>query len=1066
MWIGLLGPLEVRAGDGAPVEVGGTRLRVLVTLLALEPGRVVPAARLVDGVWGEHPPSGAGNALQSLVSRLRRALPEGVLQARPTGYLLDVEPSAVDHVRFEELVRQARAAQSSEPAAAVALFRAAEALWRGPALVDADDAAFARPWRARLDELRFAATEDRLEAELGIGERVVAELEALVAAHPLRERLVGLLMRALADAGRGAEALAAFERCRGRLAEELGADPSAQLVEVHLAILRGEAERDRREVAAGNLRAPLTSFVGRDAEVGAVRRLVGAGRLVTLVGAGGAGKTRLSVETGRTLGEQIPDGVWLVELAPVTDADDVPQAVWAALGLRDPAGRPKQGLIGSGPDPDAADAPRRLANALAHRRLLLILDNCEHVIGAAAALAERLLGESPHLRILATSREPLGITGEVLYGVEPLSLPPVDADPADAETFPSVRLFRDRAAAVRPGLVLDAATVDAAVRICRALDGMPLAIELAAARCRTLAPAQIADRLDDRFRLLTRGSRTALPRHQTLRAVVDWSWDQLGEPERAMLRRLAIFPGAATAESAAAVCDPDGRLGDPEELLTTLAEKSLLLAGDDLRYRMLETIRAYGLERLDEHGETDEVRRRHGAWFLALAERLEPLLRTDRQLEALDELNAEHDNLHGALRRAIAAGDSELAVRLVSVVGWYWWLGGHRVEGATLAAAALSMPGPSDREARAMACGVAAVNGFDGLGDTDMLDSWFQEAMGYTGTHPMFRLFQVVAFLYREGPTSGVLERIGTLSDDPDPWIAGLGRLLVGHTLINVGAKFGEAEVAFRASLDRFRGIGERWGMSFALAALAEVAGREGRHREAIGYYEEALTNLRALGATEDRPVTEVRLGQEYLLLGDAERADAVFAEARRTALRAGVPDSIAFVEYAFADRFLRAGDIEQARIRFARALELVGDNRVSSQMLGLLHSGRALVLAHDGEHAAAAEGLRTAIAYGRAAFDAAMAGAAIDDGAEAALLAGDPYRALTLCSAADTVRGGPDQTRPWAAAVAERARAALTGADAAAAVEHGRKATMENILEYFSAGDVEKPWGGGDVPA
>ncbi|MGI5239228.1 BTAD domain-containing putative transcriptional regulator [Dactylosporangium sp. CA-139066] len=1061
MWIGLLGPLEVRDGDGAPVEVGGARLRVLVTLLALEPGRVVSAARLVDGVWGEHPPSGAGNALQSLVSRLRRALPDGVLQARPTGYVLDVEPGAVDHVRFEELVRRARA--EAEPALAVAALREAEALWRGPALADADDAAFARPWRARLDELRFAAIEDRIEAELGIGERVVAELEALVSAHPLRERLVGLLMRALADAGRGAEALTAFERFRGRLADELGADPSPQLVEVHLAILRGETERDP---APGNLRAALTSFVGRDADVGAVRRLVADGRLVTLVGPGGAGKTRLSVETGRTLREAIPDGVWLVELAPVTDAGDIIQAVWAALGLRDPAGRPAQGLRGGGGDTDGSDGPGRLADALAYRRLMLILDNCEHVIGAAAALAERLLGESPHLRILATSREPLGITGEVLYGVEPLSLPPAGADPAAAATFPSVRLFQDRAAAVRPGLSLDSATADAAVRICRALDGMPLAIELAAARCRTLTPAQIADRLDDRFRLLNRGSRTARPRHQTLRAVVDWSWDLLAEPERVMLRRLATFPGGATVESAAAVCDPDGRLGDPEELLTTLAEKSLLIAGDDLRYRMLETIRAYGLERLDEHGETDELRRRHGAWFLALAERLEPGLRTSRQLESLAELNAEHDNLHGALRRAIAAGDTDLAVRLVSCVGWYWWLGGHRVEGAALASAALSMPGAADPDARAMACGVAAVNGFDGLGDTEMLDRWFHEAMGYSGNHPMFRLFQVVAYLYREGPTSAVLERIGTLSDDPDPWIAGLGRLLVGHTLMNVGGRFGEAQAAFASSLARFRSIGERWGMSFALAAMAEVAGREGRHAEAIAYFEEALTYLRALGATEDRPVTEVRLGQEYLLVGEDERAEEIFAEARRTALRSGVPDSIAFVEYAAADRALRAGDLDQARVRFARAFELVGGNRVSPQMLGLVHSGRALVLAHGGDHAGAASGLRTAIRHGRSAFDGAMIGAAIDDGAEAALLAGDARRALVLLAAADTVRGGSDLTRPWTAGVAERARAALSAEEAEAAADEGRKATIENILEYFPAADVENGGAGGDVPA
>ncbi|GAA2332579.1 BTAD domain-containing putative transcriptional regulator [Dactylosporangium salmoneum] len=1048
MRIGLLGPLEVHTGDGAPVEVGGSRLRVLVTLLALEPGRVVPAARLVDGVWGEHPPAGAGNALHSLVSRLRRALPDGVLQARPSGYLLDVDPAGLDHVRFEDLVRAARA--EDEPAASAELFRRAEELWRGPALADAGDSAFARPWRARLEELRLAATEDRLHAELSIGERVVAELEALVATHPLRERLVALLMRALADAGRGAEALAAFERLRTRLADELGADPSAQLMDVHLGILRGEAERERRAPVAGNLRAALTSFVGRDADIGAVRRLVGAGRLVALVGPGGAGKTRLSVETGRTLGEEFPDGVWLAELAPITGPAEVIQAVWAALGLRDPAGTTGPGLRGGTAEHDGTDAPGRLANALAHRRLLLVLDNCEHVIAAAATLAERLLGECPHLRILATSREPLGITGEALYGVEPLPLPPPGADEVEAERYPSVRLFRDRAAAVRPGFVLDAGTVEAAVRICRALDGMPLAIELAAARCRTLAPAQIADRLDDRFRLLTRGSRTALPRHQTLRAVVDWSWDLLDEPERALLCRLASFPGGATAASAAAVCDPDGRLGDVEELLATLVEKSLLLGGDDGRYRMLETIRAYGLERLDERGEADQLRRRHGAWFLTLAERLEPDLRTSRQLQALAVLEAEHDNLHGALRRAIDAGDADLAVRLTAAVGSYWWLGGHRVEGSLLAADALALPGPVDPEAYAMACGTAAVNGFDGLGDTELLDEWFRAAIDYDGSHPMFRLFQVIAGLYREGPVPQVIDRIGSLADDPDPWIAGVGRLLVGHTVLNVGARIDDALASFESSLACFRGIGERWGMSFALSALAEVVARRGRHAEAIAYYEDALAYLRALGSTEDRPVTEVRLAQEYYLVGDPDKGDAVFEEARRTALRSGVPDSIAFVEYAWAHRALRAGELDRARARFARAQQLVVGNRVSPQMVGMLDSGRALVLAHDGDHATARAVTRTAIGHGLAAFDAPMIGAVLDDAAEAALLAGEPRRAATLLAAAEVLRGGPDQTRPWTAGVAAQVRAALDADELTAAADEGRKATFDNILDFF----------------
>lgn len=977
MDIRLLGPLEVRDRDGNAIDIGGARLRILLILLALEPGKVVTAGRLIDGIWGDQPPSGAGNALQSLVSRLRRVLPDGVIQARPAGYLLDVEPDDVDCFRFESTKEQA--------------------LWRGTALSDAGDAPWALSWRARFDEARLAAAE--------AGTLDVADLEALVAAHPHRERLAGLLMRALHEQQRTAEALMVFERYRRRLADELGADPSPALAGVHVELLRaGEP------AVQGNLRTPLTSFVGRDVEVRNLAKTIASNRLVTLVGPGGAGKTRLSLEAGRALAPPPPDGVWLVELAPVTAPADVVQAVWAALGMRDPAGGAGKGLLPGGRD--GSDSTGRLCNALAPRRLTLVLDNCEHVVAAAAELADRLLGACPDLHVLATSREPLGITGEVLHPVEPLPLPPADADPASARDFAAVLLFQDRAAMVRPELATDRHSIAAVVRICRALDGMPLAIELAAARCRTLTPAQIADRLDDRFRLLTRGSRTALPRHQTLRATVDWSWELLDAAERAMLRRLAVFPGGATLESAAAVCDPGGALGDPLELLTTLVDKSLLLVDDAGRYRMLETIRAYGLERLDEHGETTALRARHGAWFLDLIERLEGRLRIRDQLEALAAISAEHDNVHGALRRAIADGDAATAARFVAGVGWYWWLGGHRVEGAALAAAALTLPGEVDPDVRALACGVAAVNGFDGLGDTEMLSEWFQEALTYRGPSSMFRLFEAVAGLYREGPTPEVLARIERLADDPEPWTASLGHLLHGHTLLNVGGRFGEAAGEFRASLDGFRRLGERWGMAFALAALAEVLAREGRHEEAVGHFEEALRYLRALGATEDRPVTEVRLAQLYALLGRSDRAEETLAEARHTARRSGVPDSIAFVEYAFAHRALRIGDLDQARARFAHALAIVGDNRVSPQMMAMLTSGRALLLALDGDRAGAGAALRDAFTHARTSFDAPVIGTVLDDAAEIALVLGDPAWAVTLLAAAEAVRGGPDHTR------------------------------------------------------
>jgi len=537
--IGILGPLTVRDEQGAVIEIGGARLRTLLIRLALDAGRTVSADALVDAVWPQAPPAGAGNALQALVSRLRRALPEPArLAGVPGGYRLD--PTGRDVDEFERLATAGR--RTPDPARAAELLRAA--LWRGPALAEVADAEFARASALRLEELRLAATEDRIEAELrcGAAAGAAAELTALTSRYPLRERPYGLLMRALSDLGRTGEAVRVYERLRRTLADELGADPSPELAGLHLALLRGDRPR-------GNLRTGLTSFVGRDAELTRVTDLLTRARLVTLVGPGGAGKTRLAVEVGHTVRAAVPDGVWLVELAPVRDPAEVPSAVLEALR---PARISLEGFT-------ARDPLDRLVAALDDRDQLLLLDNCEHLIAAAAHLAEQVLGACPGVRILATSREPLALTGEVLCPVGPLPLPPAGASAAEASRFGAVRLFADRAAQVRPGFTVIDANIGEVGEICRRLDGLPLAIELAAARLRTLPLGQIAARLGDRFRLLSGGSRTALPRHQTLHAVVDWSWELLDEAEQRLARRLSVFPDGATPEGAEIVCG-----GDPE----------------------------------------------------------------------------------------------------------------------------------------------------------------------------------------------------------------------------------------------------------------------------------------------------------------------------------------------------------------------------------------------------------------------------------------------------------------------------------------------------------------------
>jgi predicted ATPase/DNA-binding SARP family transcriptional activator len=664
----MLGPLEVRAGSGEVLEVGGARLRTLLIMLALRPGQVVPARQLIDGLWAEQVPSGAPNALQALVSRLRRTLPEAVIESRPAGYQLALDPRDTDVVRFEELAATGQAQLRADPAAAAATLREALRLWRGPALVDVAGTEFGAAIIVRLDERKLAAIEHRIDADLltGVTEPLVAELEELVVAHPLREPLAARLMRALHASGRRSAALEVYEQTRKRLADQLGADPSAELAALHLELLTAAPE----PAPHTNLRAELTSFVGRDAELAEVAGLLGAHRLLTLTGPGGAGKTRLAVEAARAELPATPDGVWLVELAPVTDPAEVPSAALAALGLREQAllaGRGPLGVLA-----EDADALGRLLTALAGRRALLVLDNCEHLVTAAARLADRILAACPQVRILATSREPLSITGEALWTVGPLTLPP---DPAvtsdDAERagspapatgdFAAVRLLSQRAGAVVPGFEVTAANAAAVARICRALDGMPLAIELAAARLRTMAPEQVAARLDDRFGLLTGGSRVAMPRHQTLRAVVDWSWDLLDEGERALWRRFSVFAGGATLEAAEQVCAGSGiRVGQVLDLLSALADKSLLTVRHgtgEPRYRMLEIIRAYGQERLAEAGEREEVRAEHARYFTRLAEASQDHLRGAQQLDWLARLAADQDNLHAAIRGTVAAGD-------------------------------------------------------------------------------------------------------------------------------------------------------------------------------------------------------------------------------------------------------------------------------------------------------------------------------------------------------------------------------------------------------------------------
>jgi predicted ATPase/DNA-binding SARP family transcriptional activator len=1039
----MLGSFEVRADDGAVADVPGARLRGLLVALALEPGRVVPKATLIDWIWGEQPPADATNALQRLVSRLRKVLPDGSVEGQTDGYRLTVEPDAVDAVRFERLA--GRPADDDDPHRLQRL-REALALWRGAAMQDVglqDSAAFDAAV-ARLERLRLTAMEDRFDAEIGLGQgaALVTELTDLVAAHPLRERLVAALMRALAAAGRGNEALLVYQHTREALADQLGVDPSPELSALHVALLRGELGR-REEHRNTNLRAELTSFVGRDADIAVVRELVAEHRLTTLVGPGGSGKTRLATETARILLDDLPDGAWLVELAAIgADGDDgaVAQATLAGLGLRD-------GLLGGATHADPTD---RVIAAVREREALLILDNCEHVIESAAAFSHRLLGECRRLRILATSREPLGITGEALWLVEPLPVPEADAGPGEIASSPAIRLLRDRAGAVRRNLAVDANTLSTMVGLCRALDGMPLAIELAAARLRTMSIDQLANRLDDRFRLLTGGSRTALPRHRTLRAVVDWSWELLSDAERMVLRRLSVFSGGASLEAAERVCADDAVEREQVlELLTSLAEKSLLVAegGNAPRYRMLGTIKEYARRRLAEAGESDLARHAHLAYFTELAETAEPHLRRAQQLAWLATLEAEHDNIGAAIRGAVAAGEAHGAMRLAAAAAWYWWLSGHKAEGNELVTAATAVPGEVADEIRAVVYGfVVLFLSSSGLSDERQAADWIREAHRLSqrsrSDNPLLGLAVPLERMLR-GPDA-FLTAWEPLLDSADPWIRALARFQLGKMRIMLGHGGREADTHLELALAEFRALGERFGMSLALTVLADRMAVRGEFAGACEHYEQAIAVVTEVGAVEDVIRMRARQAQLYWLLGDNTASAAAMAEAQRCADRVTWSDALVDLALAKAELAHWNGDGEEVRKQLDIATTLLGDEAerasaraITHDLLGYLADDLSEARAH---RAAACE---AATEVGHAPLIAQI----LVGVADLALRLDRADQAARLLAASAEVRGVPDRANPDALRIERVARSRLGDAGFAEAAREGAQSTWTQLV-------------------
>ena len=852
------------------------------------------------------------------------------------------------------------------------------------------------------------------------------------------------------------------------------ADRYASARELGTALAAMTLQQQSPAESRNNLPIQLSSFVGRERELAQVKQMMTTSRLVTLVGAGGCGKTRLALRVAGELLAEYPDGVWLVELEALSDPALIVQKASSALRLGEESSRPQLD---------------RLIDFLRTKHLLLVLDNCEHVISACAQLAETILRACPTVWILATSRETLSIAGEGTFGVSSLSVPDPSRLPPGGEVedlasdllaYEAVQLFVERAAAVQPNFRLTNAVAPAVAQICHRLDGIPLAIELAAARMKALSVDQIAARLDDRFQLLTGGSRTALPRHQTLQALIDWSYDLLADAERALLDRLSVFAGGWTLEAAETVCAGNRvQAADVLDWLTRLVDKSLVLVEEqngEARYRMLDTIQQYAREKLLRSGDVARVRARHLDFYVRVAEEAEPYLRSEDQLWWLNRLEAESYNARAALGWAQASGEMESGLRLAGALFLFWLLRGYADEGRRWLEGTLMLTGrPAHGPVRAKAlraAGFLAVSQGDGAAGRSQLDeglTLFREAGDQAGISDSLLGLGRAAYFQGDYATARSLfeESLSVGRAAGYPWGSAQALYRLGMVLLIQG-DYAQARTYFEESVAIFRKLGDRWGLSYSLTALGEEALRRGDYAIARSVLEESYSVFQELGSKSGTAMALSELGWLALSQGDYLAARSRFEESLALRRVTGHRVGMATAFNMLGDVALHLGEYQQAKALIDKGLAL---RKEAGSKSGIAWSLQNLgyLAQHQGEHRQAAAlfeeslglflelGNKVGVAEcleGLASVSVAHLGPETRAGGEHAAGCGAADRPLRLLGAAEALREVADTPLPpYRRADYDRdlaaARAQLDEAACGAAWAEGRAMSIEQAVAY-----------------